>query len=190
MSPYPAQLTRDELIETAWELVEANGFDQLSLSKLAAEFGVKAPSLYRHVKNKAALLKAINEYTESQLYEVFRIALSNTPDDPSEQLQAIVHGLRRFALAHPITYTLMYTTRTPASRPDPTTQEQAILPLQALMAQISGEVSSLHALRGLFALVHGFAMLEINEQLRREGDIGEAFQRSVEAYLRGWNADE
>ena len=190
MSPYPAQLTRDELIETAWELVEANGFDQLSLSKLAAEFGVKAPSLYRHVKNKAALLKAINEYTEARLFDAFRIALDQADDNPHTQTIALVNAQRQFALSHPTTYTLMYTTRNPDSRPDPAAQEQAVLPLQALMAQISGEADSLHALRGLLALVHGFAMLEINNQLRREGDIGEAFQRSVEAFLCGWQVGE
>jgi hypothetical protein len=45
---------------------------------------------------------------------------------------------------------------------------------------------SLAALRGLLALVHGFVMLEMNNQLRRSGSLEEAFTQSAAAYLRGW----
>jgi AcrR family transcriptional regulator len=38
--------------------------DNVSLAMLAASFGIKAPSLYRHVKNKAELLQAVNLLTD------------------------------------------------------------------------------------------------------------------------------
>ncbi len=63
---------------------------------------------------------------------------------------------------------------------------QLVLPMQASMAEISGEKRALSALRGIMALVHGFVMLEINNQLRHDGSFDETFQLSVEVFLRGW----
>ena len=63
---------------------------------------------------------------------------------------------------------------------------QMVLPIQAVMAEISGQERSLAALRGALALVHGFVMLELTNQLRRGGSLEEAFTESAAAYLRGW----
>jgi hypothetical protein len=64
--------------------------------------------------------------------------------------------------------------------------EEMAIPIQRVMAEISGEEGSLTALRGLWALIHGFLLLEISGQFRRGGDLTEAFMQSVEAYLDGW----
>jgi AcrR family transcriptional regulator len=186
MSPYPTQITREAIITAAWERVEAEGFDRLSLHKLASQLGVKAPSLYRYIQSKNELLRAINELTEARLFAVIGAALADSNADPRTQLIALSQAYRDFAHTHPITYMLAFTTIDPAARPDPTAQEQAVLPVQRIIAQISGEADSLPALRGLLALVHGFVMLELNQQLRRGGDLDEAFSKSLTAYLAGW----
>ena len=61
MSPYPSQTNSKTVIETARILIEHEGVEALSLGKIAAELGIKAPSLYRHIKNKHALLQAVEE---------------------------------------------------------------------------------------------------------------------------------
>lgn len=184
--PYPAQIDRESIVETAYELIEAQGFDTVSLRMVADALGVKAPSLYRHIKNKAALLKAVNEMTNQRMFDVLGELLETAPSAIA-QLQAGASALREFAHQHPTTYVLAFTTRDPEARPDANEQEQAILPFQALMADVAGEANSLPALRGFLALVHGFVMLELNDQLRRGGDLDDAFEQSVMAYLRGWS---
>jgi AcrR family transcriptional regulator len=188
MSPYPAQINRETIVETAWEMVEAEGFEQLSLHRLAAALNVKAPSLYRYVKNKAELLRAVNEMTNALLFDSIGAALATAQDDSRHKLLAVAHAYRAFALAHPITYMLAFSTIEEEARPNPAAQEQAVLPLQAIMAQISGEADSLAALRGLTALLHGFVTLEINYQFRRGGDLEGHFTASLRAYLNGWGA--
>ena len=64
--------------------------------------------------------------------------------------------------------------------------EALAIPIQQVMAEISGEEGSLAALRGLWALLHGFMLLELSGQFRRGGDLEAAFVQSVEAYLNGW----
>lgn len=183
--PYPAQVTHESIVETAWELVEAEGLDQLSLGRLAAALGIKAPSLYKHIASKAALLKAVNELTEARLFEALAPALEQM-DDPRQRLLNLARAYRAFALEHPVTYVLAYTTSDPDSRPDPARQEAAALPLQAVVAEITGEADSLAALRGLWALIHGFVLLEIHAQFRRGGELSAAYEQALAAYLDGW----
>jgi TetR/AcrR family transcriptional regulator, tetracycline repressor protein len=48
-------LDRAAIVEAALRLLDEFGLDQLSTRRLAAELGVKGPSLYWHFKNMAAL---------------------------------------------------------------------------------------------------------------------------------------
>lgn len=182
--PYPSQIDREQLIQTAWEMVEAEGSESLSLGKLAAKLGIKAPSLYNHIQNKAALIRAVNETTQRRLFaELDAIA---PVDDPQGQLLAIAHAYRAFALAHPVTYTLAFSTMDADARPDPDVQERDALLLQAIIIRlIPDKAQSLAMLRGLWALIHGFVMLEIHAQFRRGGSLDEAFTASVQAFIRG-----
>ena len=183
--PYPSQIDYETIVETAQEMIEAEGVDHLSLNKLSAALGVKTPSLYRYVQNKTALLRAVNEETLRGLFRALAPALESAPD-AKRQLMAAAHAYRTFAHEHPETYGLVYTNTIAELRPDEDEQEQGVLPFQALMAQISGETNSLPALRGLLALMHGFVMLELAGQFRRGGDLDDAYTGSIEAYLRGW----
>jgi AcrR family transcriptional regulator len=190
MSPYPAQVDREQIVDTAWELVETRGLDQLSLGNLASELGIKAPSLYRHIKNKAGLLQAINELTQQRLIDHLVELLSSIDARPLETLTAVAYAYRTFAHDHPVTYMLWVTTVDPDSRPDPIWQEQTVIPLQEAVAKVSGEARSLSALHGLWAFLNGFVMLELNKQFRLEGDLDAAFSDAVEAWLRGWSVSD
>lgn len=186
MSPYPAQTDREKIVEAARMLIERNGIDALSLSLLAAELGIRSPSLYRYMQNKTDLLQAVIEQTYRRLFQAYQDALRLSPEGPEERLLALFHAHRSFAHANPNTYFLAYTATDPELRTDPGYLEGQAVTIQQIMAQISGNESSLAALRGALALVHGFVMLELKNQLQRGGDLSAAFDVSVKAYLRGW----
>jgi AcrR family transcriptional regulator len=184
--PYPAQTDLTTIVTTAQKLIEQEGVEQLSLARLAAALGIRAPSLYRHVASKSALIRAVNQLTLDELFATFAAATSTVLATPQAQMIAILVSYRTFALVHPQTYILAFTTTNPEERPETQALEQKVLPFQAIMAQITGEAQSLAALRGALALVHGFVMLELKGQLQREGDVGAAFAAAVQAYLQGW----
>ncbi|WP_327673438.1 TetR/AcrR family transcriptional regulator [Kitasatospora sp. NBC_00458] len=54
-------LTRDALTRAALRVLERDGLAGLSMRKVAAEVGVKAASLYWHVRNKEELLDLLND---------------------------------------------------------------------------------------------------------------------------------
>jgi AcrR family transcriptional regulator len=167
-------------------MIEVGGVDKLSVNELATALGVKTPSLYRYFSGgRNDLLRAINEDTEARLYD--RLNATQAASDSIEgRLLAIAHAYRDFAHANPLTYGLMYTNTIAELRPNPDDAEQRVLPLQALIAEVSGEADSHAALRGLWALVHGFIMLELAAQFQRSGDLDEAFVKATRAYLAGW----
>lgn len=184
--PYPTQITRESIIQKAAQMVEQDGVEQLSLSKLAAALGVKAPSLYRYVNSKDALLQAVNLQTVQELFAAYQQALVTVRGDAAVQLTAVLHAHRTFAHTRPQCYMLALANPNDAQRPDEDVLVQIALPIQAIVAQITGEAHALAALRGALALVHGFVMLELNNQLRRGGDLTADFGQAVNAYIQGW----
>jgi AcrR family transcriptional regulator len=186
MSPYPSQTNHAKIVEVARQLIEQDGVENLSLGKVAAALNIKAPSLYRHIKNKNALLIAVIEQTYRNLFATYDAALAQSGDDPAEQLLNISRAHRRFAQENPHTYVLAYTMTDPKYLDDPDLLLQRAISIQEIMVEISGETNALAALRGSLALVHGYAMLELNGQFRRGGDLDATFDTVLEAYLRGW----
>lgn len=183
--PYLAQTSREAIVDAAQALIERGGVKQLSLAGLAAALNIKAPSLYRHVASKAALIRLVNARTFGQLFAAYDAALGAGGGRPAEQMRRILYAHRAFARAHPARYVLAFTTAAAEERPDDKALEDLALPIQQVMAGVSGEAASLSGLRGALALVHGFVMLELHQQLRRGGDLDSAFAAAVEAYLDG-----
>jgi hypothetical protein len=100
-------------------------------------------------------------------------------------MRAMALAYRDFALAHPVTLRLAFGDLAPDSRPDPAALEALALPLQAAVAALAGEAASLSALRGFWALIHGFVILEVNGQFQRGGDLREALLYAIDTYTSG-----
>jgi len=183
--PYPAQMDAERIVEVAREMIEAEGVDNLSLNKLAAALGVKAPSLYRHFASKNDLLRAVNLQTWKRLVDKLLVGIDEARNTPQARVLAMAQAYRAFAHANPMTYALATSSILPEIRPDPGEMERLALLLQDVMAELVGEDRSLVALRGVWALTHGFAILELNGQFQRGGDLDEAFHQTVNAYIAG-----
>lgn len=183
--PYPTQITLESIIAIARPMIEHDGVDSLSLNKLSKELGVKTPSLYRYIKNRADLLRVVIDDTLKELSATLGLVVDET-DTPRVQLIEVALAYRRFAHANPICYGLAFTNTIVELQPDHDEQVQAVLPYQAIMAKISGDDNSLTAFRGYLALTHGFVMLELANKLQRGGDLDAAFRDSIAAYLSGW----
>lgn len=184
MSPYPAQVNREVIIQRALELLETHGVERLTLQQLAASLGIQAPSLYRYFRNKNDLLRAVNSITSERLVAAIRAAAAGA--GPEERMLHMAQAYRAFAHHHPITYALAFSGSRPDLQPAPEVLEGLVLPVQAAMARLVGSEDSLPALRGVWALIHGFVSLELTGQFQRGGDLDAAFDAVISAYLRGW----
>lgn len=88
-------LSRDRILDAALRLVDRDGLDGLSMRKLAGELGVDPMSIYHHIPNKDALLRALVE-------RVFT-AMPAPPrqGDWKRRVRRWAHGYRAVAAAHP-----------------------------------------------------------------------------------------
>lgn len=65
--PRKPLLSTDRIIETARELVDAEGLAAVSTRRLAAELGVSGPSLYNHFRTKDEILEAVADSVSAQV---------------------------------------------------------------------------------------------------------------------------
>lgn len=92
----PGRLTLAAIVDAAEELVAAEGFEGLSMRKLARRCGVGAMTLYGYVPTKDDLLGALADRLLADL---------DLPDptngDWAYRVAAVFHAVRRAFLAHP-----------------------------------------------------------------------------------------
>src|SRR3954466_2129834 len=97
---------RVQIVEAARHILEDLGPEALSMRNVAAQIGIRAPSLYEHVADKRALESAIIAAGLREQGAAFREALA---DDPGgDPLHVVAHAWRRWATAHPHVYGLIY----------------------------------------------------------------------------------
>lgn len=70
--PKRRTLDRPRVVAAALSLLEEAGFDGLSMRALAARLGVRAPSLYRHVRDKEELLVHIADAMAATIPDIDR----------------------------------------------------------------------------------------------------------------------
>jgi AcrR family transcriptional regulator len=88
-------LTLDEIVDAAGELVESEGFEALSMRRLAARCGVGAMTLYGYVRTKEELL---GELANRVLAGIELPPARLTWD---ERVKRILRSVREVFLAHP-----------------------------------------------------------------------------------------
>ncbi|MER5456112.1 TetR/AcrR family transcriptional regulator C-terminal domain-containing protein [Micromonospora sp. NPDC002389] len=65
--PRQALLSRERIVEAAVALIDADGLAGFSTRRLAAELGVRGPSLYNHFATKDAILDAVADSITGQV---------------------------------------------------------------------------------------------------------------------------
>ena len=83
-------VTRDDVVNTAIQLLQEVGLDGLTLRRLATELGISAPTLYWHVKDKRELLDLMSEAMVGMAWEKMPPFPTDLPWD-----EKIAEGMRR-----------------------------------------------------------------------------------------------
>ena len=77
--PKQALLSRERIVEAATAIVDADGLAALSTRRLAAELGVRGPSLYNHFVTKDEILDVVADAVVS-LVDVSAFGLHALPE--------------------------------------------------------------------------------------------------------------
>lgn len=98
------RLDREDVLKAAEELVDRDGWRNLTMAALAAELGVKPSSLYNHVKNLSSVLDDIRIRAFGMLNEAFvRAAVGRSG---ARGLRALADAMWTYARTYPSRYDL------------------------------------------------------------------------------------
>jgi AcrR family transcriptional regulator len=159
---------REQAITVARELLEAEGEAGLTMRRLADRMGIRAPSLYKHLPDKAALELALVEAALTELGDALRSA--------GPGLAALAHAYRGWGLAHPHLYALATERPLPRDRLPAGLEERAAEPLMVAMG------GNEHRSRALWAAAHGLTSLELAGRFPPGADLDGAWTALVEAF--------
>ena len=97
---------RARILEAAERLLRAEGVAALSTRRVASEMGLTAMALYRHFRDKDALLQALIEAGFAR-WET-RLAEAVVAPNPRDKIVNAIAAYRDFALAEPRVFELMF----------------------------------------------------------------------------------
>jgi len=178
-------LTLDDVIASAAAIADRDGLEAMSLRAVADDLGIKTPSLYNHVNGLAGLRREIALYGARHLTQV--VAAARGDGDPADKVRRSAQAYRRFALDHQGLYQAMF----PAPRPgeddelyeamgDPVSDLAAIL----IDAGVEDR-ETVHVIRALRAVVHGFIDLEMKDGFGMPEAVDVSFEKAVDVVIQG-----
>lgn len=180
--PTPDRTSVAAIVAAAGDLLESDGLPAVTMAAVAARVGVRAPSLYKRLRNREELISLLADAALGDLRT--RLALAGGaagPEarvaDPRARLDALAGALRDFARSRPASYRLIFA---PGDlQLDRTLVETASAPLFDVVAELAGREHALDAARTVTAWATGFIAMELNGAFQLGGGLDEAFAYGV-----------
>ncbi|WP_300265680.1 TetR/AcrR family transcriptional regulator [Microbacterium sp.] len=170
--PTPDRTSLAEIVDAGRAILEESGPAGLTMQAVAIRCGVRAPSLYKRIRDRDALLAAVAEAVVNDLAD--RLA------DTENSLSALAETYRAFAHENAEGFRLMFTASAPLDALD-----HAATPVLAASAAVVGDVDALHAARLFTAWATGFVHMELAGAFRLGGDVEQAFTYGLRKILDG-----
>jgi AcrR family transcriptional regulator len=161
-----------EIVQIARQLLEREGPAALSMRRLGDQIGIRASSIYEHLRDKEALEAALISWGFEEWAELFAQAVQGSTDP----IASLTAAYRDFARHHPNLYRLM-TER--ALRRDllvPGVEEAAARPV---LQATGGDVEQA---RAIWAFAHGMAILELNGRFPPDADLDTTWRKGTERF--------
>ncbi|MGB0100062.1 MAG: TetR-like C-terminal domain-containing protein [Nocardioides sp.] len=173
------------VVAAAADLADEVGLANVTMSLLAERLGVRAPSLYKHIGGQADLNRRVAVLAVSELGDALRDALQGRAG--RDALSAAARTLRAYVIDHPGRYAA--TVRLDVDELDEQLTAASTRAMAALAAVLNDyripPEQTIHALRMLRSLLHGFAMLEVAGGFQLDADVDESFAWLVDFLDRG-----
>jgi AcrR family transcriptional regulator len=160
-------VNRKSICEAARAIVERQGSGALSMRTLAAALGIKAPSLYDHVKNRDEVLALIQNEGLAEFGQGFEAAGDTARDK--------VMFYRDWALSNPNLYPLIFQQTLHRDLITPGLEAKVL----SLVVQAAG--GSHIGARAMWAQLHGLVDLELQGRLPADADMAATWDEVVRA---------
>lgn len=176
-NPRPAGSTRSartqDLVAAAFAILDADGPDALTMRRLADDLGMRAPSLYKHVRDKAVLEAALIEDVLFDIGAVLHAALAK----PGRQgvVAGVLAAYRTHSLAHPNRYRLATSGRLRRDLLPECLEEWAGQPFFFA----AGDP---YRSQAMWSFAHGMVILEIDGRYPEGSDLDRTWKAGARAF--------
>jgi AcrR family transcriptional regulator len=179
-----AGLTRTSVVAAAAEIADRDGLDALTLASLAARLGVRAPSLFNHVAGMPALRRELRALALRGLADALGAAAIGK--SRAGAVSALANAYRGFVRSHPGIYALTLSAAGESDSESDRTAERIIeICASVLSGYRLGKRETIHAIRAMRSLVHGFASLEAADGFGMPVAIDASFAWMVDTFAAG-----
>jgi len=180
-------IDRDAVVRAAAKIADDDGWDALTLARVAKKLRVRSPSLYNHVGGLEGLRRELKLLALRDLNAALsRATIGKSRDDA---VRGLATAYRAFVKRHPGTYAA---TTVAAPKNDPDMEAAAGNIVETILSVLSGygleRREGFHAIRALRSTVHGFAAIEIAGGFGIPLDVDKSFEWLVSALIAGLSA--
>ncbi|MFC6091947.1 TetR/AcrR family transcriptional regulator [Saccharothrix lopnurensis] len=175
--PTPERTTLADIVGAARDILEEGGPASLTMQAVAVRVGVRAPSLYKRVRNRDELVRLVTEAAVRDLGG--RLDAVAAGGDAREDLGELCRAFRAFAHARPAGYRLIFAAGPAGSRPDVASLAAAAASVLRVAEELAGPDEALEAARTITAWAHGFVSMELADAFNLGGDVGRAFEYGI-----------
>ncbi len=164
-----------DLIRAAFAILDEDGREALTMRRLAEDLGIRAPSLYKHVADKATLEAALIEDVLLDIGDALHAALAK----PGRHgvVASVLRAYRARSLEHPNRYRLATSGRL----------RRDLLP--DCLEEWAGQPFFLAAgdpyrSQALWSFAHGMVILEIDDRYPEGSDLDRTWNAGATAFSR------
>lgn len=170
---------RCSILDTAWNIVKEEGWQSLSVRKVADAIEYSVPVIYDHFENKEAILLEFGKQGFNLLVKKLQLAKQKS-DDPGEQLSLIADAYWNFAFRNKEYYQLMFGLGIACCETEKCLPEKAVFrnlvmePIEAILAKNKNKgLNACLKYHTFWSVMHGLISIkmmansDINDELNK-----------------------
>lgn len=185
MSPRPG-LDKAAVVRAAARLADRDGFHAVTLASVAAELGVRSPSLYNHVDGLPGLHAALTLHGLRTLHQgLMKAVIAKSGEDA---LRQACLAYVEFARTRPGLYEAALQPILPEQMELIQAGDSIVeLLLQILAPYKLSTAGALHTVRFLRSFCHGFCSLERSGQFAMNLNCDDSLAYMIDVFIQGLN---
>lgn len=183
------QEVRNKIINHSWLIIENEGWQSLSIRKIADAIEYSVPIIYKHFENKEAILAYFSKEGYLLLSDRIGSILKNT-DAGASKVQAIARAYWNFAVQNTHHYRIMFGLGFPACETINSSVEMKLASSYMLEAiretlTIAGNntADQYLKLKTFWSMLHGFVAIDLLSNTEMTIELPSTVQDAMEGFI-------
>lgn len=185
MSPR-AGITNKVIITTAIEIANVEGLKEVTMANVAKRLGIKSPSLYNHINGLSDIMNLLTLRALEDLYQLLKQAIMDVDEMKREAIYPLSVAYLTYAREQPGLYALTIESASKKGEEISTVANQIIELLTDVLKPFNlNEEDTIHAIRSLRSILHGFASIENQKGFGMPVAVNESFHYLIATFIEG-----